>query len=116
MRDPLVQCQEELQIYQEIFPYVLADWNAIQSEKGIIAEGAAYLPELMKAQGFPADHYLSLTPTRDFQVSHYEKREWVPATRRRPLPTGWNGMPCLPKQYSNSAGNLGMFRSSMMEA
>ncbi|MBR2923816.1 MAG: hypothetical protein IKC28_02195 [Clostridia bacterium] len=78
MRDPLVQCQEELRIYEEIFPYVLADWNAIQSEKGIITEGAAYLPALMQAQGFPADHYLALTPTKAFQVSHYEKREWVP--------------------------------------
>lgn len=78
MRDPLVQCEEELRIYEEIFPYVLADWNAIPSKKGIITEGAAYLPVLMKAQGIPADHYLSLTPTRDFQVSHYEKREWVP--------------------------------------
>lgn len=50
MRDPLLQCAEELAFYEEIFEFVLADLEKIKA-KGILT---------------------------DFQISHYRKREWVP--------------------------------------
>lgn len=78
MRDPQVQCDEELQIYEEIFPCILADLRAIDSCSGIITEGAAYLPMLAKAHGLPPNRYISITPTEEFQISHYRQREWVP--------------------------------------
>lgn len=78
MRDPALQCREELTIYEEIFPYVLDDLHGITGETGIITEGAAWLPKLAHACGIPADHYLSITPDKSFQVSHYRQREWVP--------------------------------------
>lgn len=78
MRDPQVQCDEELQIYEEIFPYILADLGAMDGCSGIITEGAAYLPVLAKGCGIPSGRYLSITPTEDFQISHYRQREWVP--------------------------------------
>lgn len=78
MRDPMIQCEEELSWYREVFGYVCEEIAQIQNVKGIIAEGAAYLPDLMKSINIPNNRYLSITPTKDFQVSHYSKREWVP--------------------------------------
>ena len=46
-------------------------------EKDIITEGAAYLPELMRKLNISNNRYISITPTRDFQISHYKKREWI---------------------------------------
>lgn len=78
MRDPVMQCEEELAWYREVFDYVCEEINRIQNVKGIIAEGAAYLPDLIKVIKIPYNQYLSITPTKDFQVSHYSQREWVP--------------------------------------
>ena len=77
MREPLLQCTEEFAFYEEIFEFVLADLEKIEA-KGIITEGAAYLPKLMKKLSVSKDRYLAITPTKDFQISHYKKREWVP--------------------------------------
>ena len=78
LRDPDVQCAEELAIYEELFPYVQADLAALEGPQPVITEGAAFLPGLMQSIGVPADRYLSVTPTKDFQVSHYRQRPWVP--------------------------------------
>lgn len=77
MRAPLIQCAEELEFYEEIFEFVLADLEKIEA-KGILTEGAAYLPKLMKKMNISKDRYLAITPGKDFQISHYRKREWVP--------------------------------------
>ncbi|MBP3541471.1 MAG: hypothetical protein J6K72_06625 [Clostridia bacterium] len=78
MRQPTVQCEEELRIYEEIFEYILADLENIDCQNGVITEGAAYLPALAKMAGIPMKQYISITPTKEFQVFHYSKREWVP--------------------------------------
>ena len=78
MREPLLQCREEFDIYREIFEFVAADLDRIEWKGGIITEGAAYLPELMKRSGVPGNRYLSITPTIEFQVAHYRKRDFVP--------------------------------------
>ena len=77
MREPLLQCTEELAFYEEIFEFVLADLEKIEA-KGILTEGAAYLPKLMKKLSISKDRYLAITPAKEFQISHYKKREWVP--------------------------------------
>ena len=77
MREPLLQCTEELAFYEEIFEFVLADLEKIEA-KGILTEGAAYLPKLMKKLSISKDRYLAITPAKKFQISHYKKREWVP--------------------------------------
>ena len=77
MRKPAVQCEEELLIYREIFEYVLADLSKIERKNGIITEGAAYLPALAKRSNIPFERYISVTPTKEFQVEHYRKRDWV---------------------------------------
>lgn len=77
MREPTLQCREEFIFYEEIFEFVLEDLNQIKS-KEIITEGAAYLPKLMKRLNVSSDRYISIIPSKDFQVSHYKKRVWVP--------------------------------------
>ena len=78
MRDSVVQCEEELLIYEEIFEFILEDLKQIDSKNGIITEGAAYLPKLAKYINVPYERYISITPSKDFQIFHYSKREWVP--------------------------------------
>ena len=67
MREPALQCQEELLYYKETFAFVLEDLMQIK-EKDIITEGAAYLPELMRKLNISNNRYISITPTRDFQI------------------------------------------------
>lgn len=77
MRGPLTQCDEELLIYEEIFDYILADLKKLDCKNGILTEGAAYLPILAKRCNIPVNKYISITPTKEFQLFHYSKREWV---------------------------------------
>lgn len=77
MRNPMEQCEEELMIYNEIFDFVLDGINQLEYV-GIITEGAAYLPELMNRYQISKQRYMAITPSADFQISHYKKREWVP--------------------------------------
>lgn len=78
MRNPLVQCEEELLIYEEIIEFILEDLKQIDCKNGIITEGAAYLPKLVKHFNIPVERYISITPSKEFQIFHYSKREWVP--------------------------------------
>ncbi len=78
MRAPLVQCSEEIAYYKEIFSFIREDLGKLKADN-VITEGAAYLPELMKQFHISKDRYVSVTPSKEFQVSHYSKREWVPS-------------------------------------
>lgn len=78
MREPQVQCEEELAIYGEIAGYVMADLHAVACGGNTIAEGAAFLPVLAKQMQLPMDRYIAIAPTEEFQLFHYRKREWVP--------------------------------------
>ena len=78
MREPLLQCEEEFDWYREVFEYVIADLKQINCKNGIITEGAAYVPKLIKQLGVPKGKYISITPTPEFQVYHFRKREFVP--------------------------------------
>jgi hypothetical protein len=77
MRDPLLQCHEELKFYEEIFGFIIDDLEQIIDSKAIITEGAAYLPNLIGKLNISKNRYISITPTKKFQVSQYEKREWI---------------------------------------
>lgn len=78
MREPLLQCEEEFEFYEEILEYVLADLKQINCKNGIITEGVAYVPQLIKQLGIPDNRYVSVTPTKEFQIFHFRKREFVP--------------------------------------
>lgn len=48
MRDPNLQCAEEIQWYEEVFEFIQKDIKALSCRKEIITEGTAYMPKLMK--------------------------------------------------------------------
>lgn len=77
MRDAHVQADEEWQFYDEIFEYIMEDIQALPNSKPIIAEGAAFKPDLMNQLGVLQDAYMCIIPSREFQVEKYEQRDWV---------------------------------------
>lgn len=78
MRDSTLQCREELEFYREIFEFVQEDLMRYQGHTPIITEGAAYLPELMKWYHVTKDRYIAITPTKEFQISRFKERDFVP--------------------------------------
>ena len=78
MRDPVLQCEEEFEFYREIFEYVWADLQQHSGKRGVITEGAAYVPKLIKEMGVTHNRYISITPTEEFQIYYFKKREFVP--------------------------------------
>lgn len=78
MRNPEIQYKEELIYYREIFGFIQRDLEKLSETQNIITEGAAYLPELMAMEQIPKSRYLSITPTKEFQLFHFRKREFVP--------------------------------------
>lgn len=77
LRPPPVQCWEELAFYHEIAPFVTERLTEMSAPR-IIAEGATFLPCLMA----DAAHYIAITPSREFQISRYRERPWVPHVLR----------------------------------
>ncbi len=77
LRKPEIQCAEEIGFYKEVFDLVLEDIREIKTDRDIIVEGAAFLPELIcKIKNFDIK-YMFLTPSAEFQVSHYKQRDWI---------------------------------------
>ena len=62
--------------HKEIFAFIWEDLDKPDMDN-VITEGAAYLPELMNRFGITKDRYVSMTPSKKFQVFHYSKREWI---------------------------------------
>ena len=73
----MLQCEEEFEWYREVFEYVIKDLKQISCKNGIITEGVAYAPVLIKQLGVTRDRYISIIPTPEFQVFHFRKREFV---------------------------------------
>lgn len=53
------------------------DIKSIEGKNRIIAEGAAFLPRLMQNCNIDRKHYVNITPTPEFQISHYKERPRV---------------------------------------
>ena len=71
-------CKDEIIFYEEIFDYIWEDLNKVNQKGAVVTEGAAYFPHIMKKLHVPEEQYAAITPTKDFQISHYKEREWVP--------------------------------------
>ena len=74
MRSLKTMIEEELQADFELGQLALEDLSAFKS--GFIAEGMAFLPNLM-ASLEPRNQIVYLIPTTSFQTEHYARREWV---------------------------------------
>lgn len=80
MREPLIQCEDEFLIYQEISEFVFEYLENIAADF-IVTEGAAFTPKVMEkynTKEYNTKEYISIIPAPDFQISHYKEREWVP--------------------------------------
>ncbi len=75
MRNPLIQSEEEFEIYNEMFEFIISDIKSIKTKKTVIAEGAAFTPEFAKK--YALKKYIAIIPTKDFQLFHYQKRPWI---------------------------------------
>ena len=74
---PCQQCKQELEIYHQLFPYALRELRAMGPGAPILAEGAGFLPELMRRAGVDSRHYICLIPEPAFQRARYRERPWV---------------------------------------
>lgn len=78
MREPVLQCKEEFLFYEEINDFLMEDLSKACEGKAIITEGAAYVPHIMKKLQIPKDRYFVITPEKEFQISHFKQRDWIP--------------------------------------
>lgn len=70
------QVARVIAIYREEFPLLLADLAAAPTDRPILLEGAALLPELVAPRA-AVGHAAWLVPTAAFQQYHYAQRPWI---------------------------------------
>ncbi|MBE2224205.1 MAG: hypothetical protein IAF02_21885 [Anaerolineae bacterium] len=76
MRPVPEQVVHELAIYREQFPMILADLLKLPSNRPLLVEGAALLPELVANVTQPNQAFY-VVPTPEFQWRMYAKRPWI---------------------------------------
>lgn len=102
--------------YEEIFDFIMLDLEKRCDGRTIITEGAAYLPHLMKKLFISKERYIAITPTREFQISHYKERDWIHYVlegckdKKRHLIIGWTEIVCLLIMLMRNARKQGIFR------
>lgn len=74
---PEKQCHDELIYYRERFPFILDDLSQLDTEKPVILEGAAFLPELICSFPVRRENVVFMVPTLEFQLQHYSQRPWI---------------------------------------
>jgi uridine kinase len=76
-RPPSLLVQEETQFYRELFELILQDLGELSTEKAVILEGAALLPELIAKFALKPKRVLYMVPTKEFQLHHYTQRPFI---------------------------------------
>lgn len=71
------QTREELALYHEEFPLVVEDLLALPTDRPVLAEGAALLPECVAPLLCSKQQALWIVPTAAFQLHHYSIRDWT---------------------------------------
>ncbi len=77
MRPVSLQVQEEFEYYRERFEMIIEDLEKYDSNKPMILEGAAYLPELLELNNANPKRVVFLVSTKEFQLRHYVQRGWI---------------------------------------
>jgi len=72
-----VLVQDELDFYREEFAMLLDELALYPQGQPILAEGNAWLPELIGQLGAPPGRIVYAIPTREFQVNNYSQREFI---------------------------------------
>jgi hypothetical protein len=70
------QVSEEIELYRDEFRMILDDLIALPSDRPIIAEGAALMPEFVDPLRIDHGKMIWMVPTERFQRTHYELRDW----------------------------------------
>lgn len=76
LRDIGEMLADFVKLAYEEFPMILADLSKEDYQEGVIVEGCAILPELVKPLLDSQNEALCLIPTEQFQRLHYAKRPW----------------------------------------
>ncbi len=77
MRPVDEQVADVLAIYGEEFELLLAQMAGYAPGQPLLAEGNAWLPELLRRAGVSPGRAAFLVPTREFQLAHYSQREFI---------------------------------------
>jgi 2-phosphoglycerate kinase len=77
MRPVSEQVADELEFYREEFDQLCAELEQFPGKAPILAEGTAWLPELLIRAGVSPARTFFLVPTATFQVQHYAQRPWA---------------------------------------
>ena len=72
-----IQVQDELAFYHEEFDLLLDELALYPQGQPILAEGNAWLPELIGRLALPPGRIVYVVPTTDFQVTNYSQREFI---------------------------------------
>jgi hypothetical protein len=72
-----VQVQDELAFYHEEFAMLLDELAYYPQGQPILAEGNAWLPDLVGKLHIPTGRIVYVVPTRAFQVNNYSQREFI---------------------------------------
>ncbi len=82
-----VQVQDEFAFYHEEFDMLLDELALYPQGQPILAEGNAWLPELLAQLQSPPGRIVYVIPTKEFQVANYSQRavhQGYPFPMRRP--------------------------------
>lgn len=71
------QVEETVKFYHEEFEFIWEDITSISSNKPILVEGAALLPDNVSPLLHTENHGIWIIPTTEFQVEQYSKRDWI---------------------------------------
>ncbi|HEX9018359.1 MAG TPA: hypothetical protein VF806_04200 [Anaerolineaceae bacterium] len=77
MRPVEQQTTEEIEVYREEFPLIVADLLALKGNGPILAEGAALLPELVMPLLKDPRQAIWVVPTSKFHHTYYRQRAWA---------------------------------------
>ena len=77
MRDPAIQRDEEILVYEEVLRFTLLDLEELAQNGPVIADGSGLMPELMAKLEVPRTNYICMVPTDSFQRDEYAQRTWV---------------------------------------
>ena len=66
MRSPRELCDEEILLYETMFSYAVNDIMSLSQGNPIIAEGAGFMPGLVKGINIDKFDYICIVPTKDF--------------------------------------------------
>jgi 2-phosphoglycerate kinase len=72
-----VQVQDEFDFYHEEFDMLLDELALYPQGQPILAEGNAWLPELLGRFQAPPGRIVYVIPTREFQVANYSQRAFI---------------------------------------